>query len=428
MSDSQMNRRRFLGASSAAGLTLASAGTSSLAQSSNDRIQVGIIGAGVRGAQLTKQCIEYGSNYNARVGAVCDIWNKRQEAAVKLVGESYGAAPKAFGNYRDLLAADEIDAVMIATPEHTHAKMMKDAIEAGKHVYVEKPMGNVLSEVNAALAAAENSDRVVQVGTQRRSWPGYLAAADVVKEGRIGDIVKADIIWNMYSPYRWAKPPEDLNSLKESDIDWEAFLMGKPRRKFNPEIYRSFRLFRDFSSGIIDQWLSHGSDALHILTGQPYPRSLIAQGGLYLYHDYRENPDTVQVALEYGEGAKRFPASFSVCLGTSAGRATQVMGTLGTLEVSDAYPSVDAVTARISGEGSEHPNALTEQQEIPEKPGTVHHMANWLDAIRRGDPEAVYAPVEVGYGHSIACIMAADSLWSGRRKVFDPETRQIIDG
>lgn len=413
-----MNRRNFLRTSSA-GLALTATRGPAPSQSANDRIQVGIIGPGVRGMQLTKQCIEYGSKYNARVGAVCDTWTRHLEAAAKLVGESYGAKPKSYGHFEDMLADQELDAVMIATPDHTHAKMMKAALEAGKDVYVEKPMGNVLSEVNEAFETAERSDRVIQVGTQRRSFPRYRAAADIVREGRIGEIVKADVVWNMYSPYRWAKSQEDLDSVKESDINWEAFLMGKPHRPFDPKIYRSFRLFRDFSSAIIDQWMSHGIDVVHMLTGELYPASLVAHGGLYRYHDYRENPDTVQVALEYGHGDRKFPASFSVCLSTKGGRATHVLGTLGMLEVEDTW--------RVSGDGSEHPDALPDEKEVPEKPSD-HHMANWLDAIRRRDRDAVYAPVEAGYGHSIAGIMATDSLWSGTRKVFNPGTREISDG
>ena len=422
MEELQMNRRRFLGASSTAALALSTAeqATGGQSSSANDVIQVGVIGPGGRGTQVMKECIEFGSQYSARVTAVCDIWNQRLEAAAKLVGESYGARPKSYRRFEELLADQEIDAVIIATPDHQHAKMLKAAVEAGKDVYCEKPMGNVLSETNAALAAVEESDRIVQIGTQRRSYPRYRSAIDIMKEGRIGDIVQADVTWNAYSPYRWATKQEDLDSLKESDVDWEAFLMGKPYRPFDPRIYRSFRLFRDFSSAIIDQWMTHGVDVIHMLTGELYPTSVVAHGGLYHFRDYRDNPDNVQVSLEYGQGAEKFLAGYSTCLSNGAGSATRILGTLGTLEVEDVW--------RVSGEGSEHPNALAMKEEIPEKPGTLHHMANWLDAVRRRDHDALYAPVEAGYGHSIACIMATDALWSGRRKIFDPEARQIQDG
>ena len=418
----EMNRRHFLGASSAAGLTLAAAGQTATGQSgsANDVIQVGVIGPGGRGTQVMKECIEFGSTYNARVTAVCDIWNQRLEAAATLVSESYGAQPKSYSRFEELLSDQEIDAVIIATPDHQHAKMLKAAVEAGKDVYCEKPMGNVLSETNEALAAVEKSGRIVQIGTQRRSYPRYRSAIDIMKEGRIGEIVNVDVIWNAYSPYRWAKTQEDLDSLKESDIDWEAFLMGKPYRPFDPKIYRSFRLFREFSSAIIDQWMTHGVDVIHMLTGEPYPTSVVAHGGLYQFHDYRENPDNVQVSLEYGRGARKFLAGYSTCLNNATGSATRVMGTLGTLEVENVW--------QVSGNGSEHPNALSREEEIPEKPGTLHHMANWLDAVRRRDHDTLYAPVEAGYGHSIACIMATDALWSGRRKIFDPGTKQIQDG
>lgn len=421
MNGSQVNRRYFLGASSMAGLALAATRKTAAGQSgsSNDVIQVGVIGPGGRGTQVMKECIEFGSNYRARVTAVCDIWKQRLEAAAKLVGESYGARPKSYKRFEELLADPEIDAVIIATPDHQHAKMLKAAVEAGKDVYCEKPMGNVLSETNEALAAVEESGRIVQIGTQRRSYPRYRSAMDMVKEGRIGDIVKADVIWNAYSPYRWARKQEDLDSLKESDVDWEAFLMGKPYRPFDPRIYRSFRLFREFSSAIIDQWMTHGVDVIHMLTGELYPTSVVAHGGLYRFHDYRENPDSVQVSLEYGSGPRKFLAGYSTCLSNAAGSATRVMGTHGTLEVEDVW--------RVSGKGSEHPKALASEEDITEKPGTMHHMANWLDAVRRRDHDALYAPVEAGYGHSIACIMATDALWSGRRKAFDPETRQIED-
>ncbi|MBM3775042.1 MAG: Gfo/Idh/MocA family oxidoreductase [Acidobacteria bacterium] len=281
-------------------------------------------------------------------------------------------------------------------------------------------MGNVLAETNAALEAVQKSGRIVQIGTQRRSYPRYRAALDIMKEGRIGDVVKVDVIWNAYSPYRWARKPEDLSALKETDVDWKAFLMGKPDRPFDPRIYRSFRLFREFSSGIIDQWMTHGIDVVHMLTGEPYPVSVVAHGGIYQWQDYRENPDTFEAVLQYGRGRKSFLVTCASCLVNGFGRATRLLGTLGTLEVEDVW--------RISGDGSGRPDALKKSQEIPEKPGTLHHMANWLDCVRRRDPSRLYCPAEAGYGHSIACIMAADALWSGRRKIFDPVKKEIREG
>jgi predicted dehydrogenase len=412
-----LDRRRFLGASAAA---LAAASSTTSARGANETIRIGVIGPGGRGTAVMKECIEYGSQYNAHVTSVCDIWKQRLDAASKLVSESYGTEAKTFPRHEDLLADKDIDAVIIATPDHQHSKMLQAAVEAGKDVYCEKPMGNVLAELNAANEAVKKSGRIVQIGTQRRSYPRYRSAADWVREGRIGDVVKVDVIWNAYSPYRWAKRPDDLSSLKESDVDWKAFLMGKPYRPFDPKLYLSFRLFREFSSAIIDQWMTHGIDVVHMLTGEKYPVTAVAEGAILKWNDYRENPDTIQVVLKYGKPGNEFLATYGTTLINASGRMTRVQGTKGTMLVEDDW--------QISGDGSNNPNTLQTTTEIPEKPGTKNHMANWLDCVRRRAPQDLYAPVAAGYGHSVACIMSVDSLWSGRRMRFDPATAEISEG
>lgn len=404
-----MNRRHFLGTAAGA--------VSAQAQSPNDRIEVAIVGPGGRGTSLLKQAIEFSGKYNARVTAVCDIWNQRRDAAAKLVRESHGAEPKAYRRLDDVLADKSIDAVIIATPDHQHAKMLKAVVESGKDAYCEKPMGNVLEEANAAFEAVKRTGRIVQLGTQRRSYPKYQSARKMIADGRLGDFVRVDVLWNVYSPYRWTRKPEALREIKESDTDWKEFLYGKPYRPFDPKIYRSFRLFREFSSGIIDQHMTHGIDVVHFLTGELYPMTAVADGGLFHYKDYRENQDNLQAVFKYGFGGKPFLATFASNLANGAGHATRVLGTLGTADVEEGW--------RISGEGVDHPDRIKTEQPIPDDPTAVHHMANWLDSVRRRDAKSLYAPAEAGYGHSIACIMATDALWSGRRMTFDPKTRTI---
>src|SRR5262249_29720847 len=148
------------------------------------------------------------------------------------------------------------DAVIIATPDHAHAQHLVQCLQAGKHVYCEKPFANVLDEANAALDAYRRCDRVVTLGTQRRSDPHYMGAYDVMQSGILGEVVRADVVQNAYSPFRWRRDA-DVRTLREKDVDWRAFLMGKPMRPFDPRQYLEFRLFRDFSSGIIDQWMTH---------------------------------------------------------------------------------------------------------------------------------------------------------------------------
>ncbi|MCH2210011.1 MAG: Gfo/Idh/MocA family oxidoreductase [Fuerstiella sp.] len=418
MNTSDISRRAFVGttAATAAGLH---AGIS-VAQSrfsANDTIRVGMIGPGGRGTQLMLECMDHGSNYGAQVTAVCDIWDQRRDVAQQKVKEVSGSDPRVCKNIATILDDPNIDAVIIGTADHQHAKMLRMAVEAGKDVYCEKPMGNVLEETNAALDAVNKSGRVVQIGTQRRSYPKYRQAQKLMQSGVLGDIVKVDIIANAYSPYRWAKSKQDLASLKKHNVDWSAFLMGKSDRPFDPRIYRSFRLFRDFSSGIIDQWMTHSIDAVHMLTGESYPESAVAHGGIYQFHDYRENPDTIQVALSYGQDDRKFLAQYSVSLSNGAGSAWRVMGTRGTMQVEHDF--------RITGDGVKSKNRITEVTEISDAPGTLHHMANWLDCVRRQDIKGTYCPVEAGYGHSVACILSAQSYWTGRKMTFDPQSRTM---
>ena len=430
MQNKPMNRRGFLGTSASAGLALASmAKPQSGRAGPNDTIRVGVLGPGGRGSRLMKQCIQEGEPYNARVTAICDIWKRRREEAVKPIEEVYGTKAKVYHHMDQLLADKDIDAVIIATADHQHAKMLQACIEAGKDVYCEKPMANVLSEANDVLDVARKSDRVIQIGTQGRSNAKCRTAADVMASGDLGDIVKVTFTENEYSPYRWARKKKDLESVTENDINWKEFLFGKPDRPFDARIFRSFRLFREFSSGIFDQWMTHDIDTCHYLTGQPYPLRAMTMGGIYEYRDYRENPDTVQVLFEYGRGDKKFLATYACCLVSGSGTGYRIQGARGTLFFDGSPLRPDRTRWYVSGDGVEkRKDAFQGKQELTDKPGTLHHMANWLAAIRKRDKNAVYCPVESGYGHSVACIMATDSLWSRRQMIFDPDKREIRAG
>jgi predicted dehydrogenase len=288
-------------------------------------------------------------------------------------------------------------------------------------------MANVLSEANSVLAAALDSRSVVQIGTQGRSHAKCRSAADMLRQGMIGDLVKFTLIENEYSPYRWARKQSVLDALHESDVNWTEFLFGKPSRPFDARIYLSYRLFREFSSGIFDQWLSHAIDTCHFLTGESHPSSVVAHGGIYQWRDYRENPDTVEAVFEYGQGDKKFLVTYACCLVNGAGMGYHLQGTRGSL-VFDTWPLMPGGVWTISGAGVDSPEAMKESQAVPEKPGTLHHMANWLDSVRRRDRLGAYCPVEAGYGHSVACIMATDAYWSGRRMVFDAAKKEIRAG
>ena len=190
----------------------------------------------------------------------------------------YGRAPQAFQHLEELLALKDVDAVLIATPEHSHSPVLKAAAEAGKDAYCEKPMGNVLEEVKAARDAVKQRNLVVQIGTQHRSEPYQLAAREVLRSGALGDVSKYEIVWNYNGP-RWRGRPE-VKQIREQDTDWKKWLMTKPYRPFDPQLYFEFRLYKEFSSGIADQWMSHGIDLVHFFMNEQPPRSIMAHGGV----------------------------------------------------------------------------------------------------------------------------------------------------
>ena len=425
MGKTSIHRRSFLSKSAGAGTGLALAGFPGIIRARN-RLNLGIVGPGGRGTGRLKRFFEINQQFNARLIAVCDLWNYRRDKAVELVKEKQGQAPKAYRHHEELLADSEVDALIIATPDHAHAQILKLAADAGKDVYCEKPMANVLEEANAALDAVNKAGTIVQIGTQRRSSSKYRQAAKMIADGFIGDVIKVDLHWSAYSPYRWARKEKDISMAKESDLDWNTWLMGKSHRPFDPRIFRCFRLFKDFSSGIIDQWMSHGIDLAHMLTGVSYPLSAVTHGGIYQWKDYRENPDTQEISLEYQKGDRKFLTVYSTNWINGYGSGTRVHGTLGSF-------SGESISDRetdwyFSGKGVKAKGKVGDRIPVSEAPGETGHIANWLAAVRSRDSDRLYCPVAAGYGHSIACIMATDSYWSGKRMTFDPVKRTIQAG
>ena len=439
MSKSSISRRRFLSRSAGAGAGLAVAGFPGIASARNvnNRLNVGIVGPGGRGTSLLRNFFADNNRFNAHLTAIADLWSYHRDKASKFVTENQGQAPKVYRHHEEILADADVDAVIISTPDHAHAQVLTAAAKAGKDAYCEKPMSNVLAEANDALDAVREAGTIVQIGTQRRSWPKYRQAAKMIADGIIGDVVKVDILWNAYSPYRWAGRAEQRAMVKESDVDWKSWLMGRPDRPFDARIFRCFRLWKDFSSGIIDQWMTHGIDLAHMLAGVTTPLSAVAHGGIYRYKDWRENPDTLEAALEYEKDGKKLLAVYSTNLINGYGKATQVHGTLGSFSPGGGMdwkqgkeePNADPSHGwRFTGKGVKADGKVGDMVEVPDAPGEVSHMANWLDAVRQRDAKRLYCNVDHGYAHSIACIMSNDAYWAGRRMTFDPVKRTIQAG
>ena len=436
-SDPKFNRREFLhkGAVVAAGGAALSSTALSYTRiaGANDRISLGHIGVGNRGSELDGIVASLKDQKNVEMTAVCDLWTHNVERAMAANQRFYGKAPRALRHPQELLALKDVDAVLISTPEHSHSPLLKMSAGAGKDTYCEKPMGNVLEEVKAARDAVLVKNLIVQIGTQHRSERYQIAVRDLVRSKVLGEATKYEIEWNYHGP-RWRGRPE-VKMIREQDTDWQTWLMGKPSRPFDPQLYFEFRLYKDFSSGIPDQWMSHGIDLCHFFLDEKYPASVVANGGVFAWHDGRENPDTFQALFTYSSGLL---VSYATSFGNDAPSFTRIMGKNATLINHGGEGSPRWQMVEEKGNHEDDPTVdsrravkdvtLGDDKSLP--PTSIgdedpSHMTNWLDCLRsRKQPNAT---VHHGYAHSVACIMAAQAYWSGKKLYWDPRAEAILD-
>ena len=267
-----MTRRGFLG-TSALGAGLLAAGAQ--AQSANERIGIGVIGCGGRGNHLLGECVEKRDALNLEIVALCDVWQVHLQDTADRVEKSTGRRPKTCTRYADLLAMPEVDAVFIATPDFGHSPILIDTANARKHVYVEKPMANLLDHANAAVDAVEASGVVCQVGTQYRSQGEYIASAKLYQQGLLGDLIKAHTTYNDHKA-RWER---DYGNVREEEIDWEQYLMHLPEQPFDARKFRLWHLYKEQCTGLIGLLGVHPIDIAHYFTGDPLPVSCVGMDG-----------------------------------------------------------------------------------------------------------------------------------------------------
>jgi predicted dehydrogenase len=432
-----MNRRDFL--TKTATVIAGSAALTSSASSyerivgANDRIALAHIGIGDRGRELAEIVAQLHHSHNAEVTTVCDLWSVNRESARAANTKYYGRSPRAVQHFEDLIGAQDIDAVIISTPEHSHSAILKMFAEAGRDAYVEKPMGNVLADIKSVRDAVIQQKRIVQVGTQHRSEPYPLLAHELIHSGELGQISKVEIVWNYNGP-RW-RGRKEVKQIREADTDWKRWLMAKPYRPFDPQLYFEFRLYKEFSGGIADQWMSHAIDLVHWFMDDHLPHSVVSQGGIFAWKDGRENPDTFHTLLEYPKG---FVVSYATCFGNASPGSTRYMGKKATLENigdegSPRYRVVEELPQTDESEASASPRRekyllLPHDKGLPPTEiddMSTEHMANWLECLRsRQQP---HSTVHDGFAHSVACIMAAQSYWAGKKLYWDKAKEEIVD-
>ncbi|MCX6619779.1 MAG: Gfo/Idh/MocA family oxidoreductase, partial [Acidobacteria bacterium] len=342
----------------------------------NDRISVGIIGAGGRGTYNMTAVAQ--SDLNAEITAVCDIWRPNREKAAAWAAKTFQKQPRQTTDYRELLSWKDIDAVIIATPDFGHSTLLKAAVEAGKDVYCEKPFGIEFAKAKAAYLAVQKSDRVVQIGTQRRSDGGHIAAARLMHQGALGKVTRVTMEVSFQHP-RWDRPYADV---RESDVAWDQFLLDLPKRPFDARLLRQWQLLRPTSNGIAGLWMCHLVDVVHWFLEDPYPAGAVANGGVFLWKDGRDTADVFHALLDYPKG---FLFSFAMSLTNSAANRISWYGTRGAME-----GTIDGRTYTISGAGSSMRDKLGGEAVIAAE-ATNSHMQNFLECVRsRKSPRADY--------------------------------------
>lgn len=408
----------------------------------NDRVRVGVIGFSDRHKATHVPCfMNHYKELNFDIVAVSDIWKKRREEGAALWKEKIGHDVVACRNNEELYDKKLADAVFISTADFQHALHAIEAVKAGCDAYVEKPFAETMEDNRAALKAIKASNRIIQIGSQRRSGANYHAANNYIRSGKFGPITMVELTWNVNQPGRWRRPAL-LRQLKEEDTDWGRFLMNRPADRFDPRKYLEFRLFWPYSSGLPGQWMSHQIDTVHWFTGLQHPRSVVANGGIYMWKDGRKNWDTITAVFDYGpvnDMSQGFQVTFGSRMHNGDENPTELYYSnggelnLNTNKVTSKGGLTKTMAAAMNMEPFLLPEmSLSEQEKVIASANTggdkltSDHVRNWMECVRsRKTPNA---PVEAGYSHSIATIMTNAAMHTGAKVTFDEKTQEVMAG
>jgi predicted dehydrogenase len=391
MTDS--SRRDFIKAAAVGTAALLAAPSRVLG--ANDRVRIGMIGVGARGQDLLKQLLAVP---NAQLVAIADIYSRSREQAAKL-------APgiQTLDDHRRLLELKDLDGIIVASPLHIHARHFLDVLAAGKDLYCEKTMTWSIAEAEECLAAANKSDRVVQVGLQHESSGALIDTKNWIKDGSLGKVTQVESWMSRNSPHgqgQWVRSvPSDCNS---QNVNWSAFLNGHHNRPFDANKFINWRLFWEFSGGNVTENMVHQMAWIMSALDLPLPTAAYMSGGVFSEKDGREVPDTIAVTLDFpGDVVVTWQSAFS---NSRYGLGEHILGSDGTIE------HVAGATDMVTGRSQEFTRYFPEPVNRPggaamtSETRDQNHMANWNDCIRsRKSPNA---PVEIGYRSAVAAHMA----------------------
>jgi predicted dehydrogenase len=444
--ESGLTRREFIGAT--AGATILSAATSLNAsariQGANDRVRIGLIGAGTRGRQVAGFFLKHP---DAQYLAAADVFKPNLDTATKMFeGAQQGVKVETYDDYRRILERKDIDAVHIATPDHWHCRQVVEAIEAGKDVYVEKPLSNNVEEMVKALETYRKNNRVVQVGTQQRSGQHFQEAAEIVQSGQLGRINQAVCCYPGSGYGRGVEQPSE----PPAGLNWDMFQGPAPKHQYTQGRHRSWRGYWDYGGGLITDWGVHLTDiALWYMKNQSSGPLMTVALGQYVNlvnPEHDQSPDTFLVTWQY----PNFLMSFTNAVPNDPDFGRQgnyFFGQRGTLQVhrggyeirpnrqggpgggrggrggAPGGPGAAGAPGAAPGAAAPPPPAPLEYKRVPyaenyaEDPHTTAHARNFLDCVKsRAKP---VCNLEVGFYATLPTILGVMALREGRAIKWD---------
>lgn len=423
-----MRRRNFLLGSAGAGLTASAlgaqnAGAASNVAGANDRIRVALIGCGGMGSGDLRDFLKI---KNTECVALCDPDDRQAAKAAKNVVEPVHSTSGLFTtrDFRKVLDMKELDAVIVATPDHWHALPTIMACQAGKDVYVEKPLSLSIGEGRVMVNAARKYSRVVQMGTQQRSAPHYNAAIEFVKSGKLGKI-------RMVRAWAYLDWKGELPVLPDTDappeVDYDMWLGPAPKRPFNENRFHfTFRWFWDYSGGLMTDWGAHMIDVANWGMGIKAPSSAMSAGGKFGYPtDAMETPDTQQVIWEFPDFSMIWEHALGVGRGPEAREhGVEFHGNNGVLVVDRAGWEVYPETDKIDKPVREYKMEGVPRQSAGNEDYHLTHVRNFVDCMRTR--ERPHSDVEIGHNSMIACHLGNMAYRFHRGIKWDVENERII--
>ncbi len=400
MSDHDVNRRHFV-RTAAVGAAALSAASYNRVLGANGKINLGLIGCGGRGQNVLEKFV---ANPSINATALCDVYSARIDEAMKIA-----PGAKGYKAHEDVLSRDDIDAVLIATPDHWHALIAIDAANAGKDIYVEKPLTLKIEEGPKIVKAVRLNERVCQVGMQQRSAKHYLRAKrEYFDTGKLGKITMARTWWHGNSAHLRPYPPEAKQ--KPSNLDWARYLGPIKWRPYNPPEYFNFRAYLEYGGGQITDLFTHWIDAVHMFMDQDNPVSAVAAGGIYAYKDGRTAPDTISCLLEY---PAEWTASFEATLAPGKqGAGVEMVGTEGRLYIDrgryDYYAKGEKEPVTVAAEGDM----------------VQDHVDNFIDCVKTR--ERPNGDVYIGHRSAQASHLGNIAYVQKRRLKFNPDREEIL--